>query len=174
MITVHIPSEKPTECIAAFADPQWLQAMRTKYDAFISNHIWDLVPLVPFHNLIDCKWVFHVKRHPDGFVDRYKAQLVAKGFTQRPGLDYHDTFSPVVKTSTVRVILCLALQFGWPVRQLDINNTFLNSSLDEEVYMNSRLVLLIRTGLPLPAGYSNLCMALSRCLVHGLLHCTSF
>ncbi|KAH9726634.1 hypothetical protein KPL70_008338 [Citrus sinensis] len=95
----------------------------------------DLVPPVPCHNLIGCKWVFRVKSHPDGSVDMYKARLVAKGFTQRLGLDYHDTFSLVVKTSTVRVIFCLALQFGWPVRQLDINNAFLNGSLDEEVYM---------------------------------------
>ncbi|KAH9782574.1 reverse transcriptase Ty1/copia-type domain-containing protein [Citrus sinensis] len=95
----------------------------------------DLVPPVPSHNLVGCKWVFRVKSHLDGSVDRYKAWLVAKGFTQRLGLDYHDTSSLVVKTSTVRVIFCLALQFGWPVRQLDINNAFLNGSLDEEVYM---------------------------------------
>ena len=109
--------------------------MHTEYNALISNHTWDLIHSVPSHNLVGCKWVFRVKRHPDGSVDRYKVRLVIKGFTQRPGLDYHDTFSPVVKTSIVRVILCLALQFGWSVCQLDINNAFLNGSLDEEVYI---------------------------------------
>ncbi|KAH9671391.1 retrovirus-related pol polyprotein from transposon RE1 [Citrus sinensis] len=137
IISTHpLPSTvEPTSIKAALADPQWLQAMRIEYNALISNHTWDLVPPVPSQNLIGCKWVFRVKRHPNGSVDRYKARLVAKGFTQRPGLDYHDTFSPVVKTTTVRVILCLALRFGWPIRQLDINNAFLNGSLDEEVYM---------------------------------------
>ena len=109
--------------------------MRTEYNALIFNHTWDLVPSIPSQNLVGCKWVFRVKRHPDGSVDKYKVRLVANGFTQCSGLDYHDTFSPVVKTSTVRVIFCLALQFGWPIRQLDINNAFLNGSLDEEVYM---------------------------------------
>ena len=75
--------------------------MYTEYDALISNHTWDLVPLVPSHNLVGCKWVFRVNRHPDGSVDRYKARVVAKGFTQCLCLDYHDTFSLVVKTSTV-------------------------------------------------------------------------
>ena len=137
IISTHpLPSTvEPTSIKAALADPQWLQAMRIEYNALISNHTWDLVPPVPSQNLVGCKWMFRIKHHPDGSVDRYKAWLVAKGFTQRPGLDYHDTISPVVKIATVRVILCLALQFGWPIRQLDINNAFLNGSLDKEVYM---------------------------------------
>ncbi|KAH9790610.1 retrovirus-related pol polyprotein from transposon RE2 [Citrus sinensis] len=137
IISKHLlPSTvEPISIKAALADPQWLQAMHTEYNALISNHTWDLIHSVPSHNLVGCKWVFRVKRHPDGSVDRYKVRLVIKGFTQRPGLDYHDTFSPVVKTSIVRVILCLALQFGWSVCQLDINNAFLNGSLDEEVYI---------------------------------------
>ncbi|WMV19609.1 hypothetical protein MTR67_012994, partial [Solanum verrucosum] len=76
-----------------------------------------------------------IKQNSDGTISRYKARLVAKGFHKRPGLDYHNTFSPVIKTTTIRVVLCTALQLGWKIRQLDVNNAFLQGSLHEEVYM---------------------------------------
>nr|GEX05958.1 retrovirus-related Pol polyprotein from transposon TNT 1-94 [Tanacetum cinerariifolium] len=78
---------------------------------------------------------FLVKRFPDGSIQKFKSQLVAKGFHQRQGIDYTETFSPITKPLTIRVILCLALSKNWPLRQLDINNAFLNGTLREEVYM---------------------------------------
>ncbi|RVW27824.1 Retrovirus-related Pol polyprotein from transposon RE2 [Vitis vinifera] len=84
---------------------------------------------------VGCKWVFTVKYNPDGKVERYKARLVAKGFTQTFGIDYFETFAPVAKLNSMRIPLSLAVNFDWPLYQLDIKNAFLNGELVEEVYM---------------------------------------
>jgi len=77
------------------------------------NNTWRLVPSQPGRNVIDCKWVYKIKRKADGSIDRYKARLVAKGFKQRYGIDYEDTFSPVVKAATIRLVLSIAISRGW-------------------------------------------------------------
>lgn len=96
---------------------------------------WDLVPPPLNGNVIGCKWVFRVKRKLNGSVDKYKARLVSKGFHQRPGVDFRETFSPVVKPATIRTVISLALQFHWPLRQLDVSNAFLHGHLDVPIYM---------------------------------------
>ena len=85
--------------------------MTTEYEALIRNDTWTLMPLLPDHKVIGCKWIFKVKLKPDGSLEIYKARLVAKGFQQTLGLDYFETFSPVVKPSTIRIVLSLALSF---------------------------------------------------------------
>jgi histone deacetylase 1/2 len=109
--------------------------MESEYDALLKNGTWQLVSPRPGINVIDSKWVFKVKRHANGTIERYKARLVAKGFKQRYGLDYEDTFSPVVKPTTIRLLLSLAVTRGWFMRQLDVQNAFLNGVLEEEVFM---------------------------------------
>jgi hypothetical protein len=127
---------EPGTITQALRDPDWRSAMQAEFDALHRNNTWELVGRSSAPNLVGCKWVFRIKRNPDGSIDRYKARLVAKGFHQRPGCDYTETFSPVVKPVTIRIILALAVRQGWSVRQLDVNNAFLQGTLNEEVYMD--------------------------------------
>ncbi|KAL6340900.1 hypothetical protein AAG906_032011 [Vitis piasezkii] len=103
------PSDiEPHTINQALTDPKWRQAMNDEFDALVRNGTWELVPSTSMQNLVGCKWVFRIKRILDGFIDRYKVILVAKGFHQRPDVDYHDTFSQVVKPTTIRLVLSLA------------------------------------------------------------------
>jgi histone deacetylase 1/2 len=111
------------------------KAMDVEYEAIMKNKTWHLVPPSHGYNIIDCRWVFKEKRKADGSLDKHKARLVAKGYKQRYGIDYEYTFSLVVKAATIRLVLSLALSFGWTLRQLDVQNAFLHGNLEEEVFM---------------------------------------
>jgi histone deacetylase 1/2 len=130
-----LTTAEPTTVKNALADPQWSQAMHIEFKALTDNNTWSLVPLPPNKRAIGCKWIFRIKENPDGTVNKYKARLVAKGFLQTPGFDFTETFSPVIKPVTIRIILTLAVTYKWAVQQIDINNAFLNGILQEEVYM---------------------------------------
>lgn len=90
--------------------------MEDEYSALMRNAIWSLVPPVPNANVVDYKWLYKLKRDQTGAVTCYKARLVAKGFKQQQGIDYHETFSPVVKSTTIRTALSLAVTRGWTLR----------------------------------------------------------
>ena len=109
--------------------------MDEEFSALQRQNSWSLVPTTPSINLVGCKWVYKLKLHSDGSIARYKALLVAKSFHQQPGIDYTETFSPVVKPATVRLILTIAVSFKWSLKQLDISNAFLHGFLKEEVFM---------------------------------------
>jgi hypothetical protein len=109
--------------------------MTDEFDALQRTNTWVLVPRPSGVNIDPSKWIFKTKQRPDGSVDKYKARLVARGFTQQLGIDYGDTFSPVVKPATVRLVLSLAVSRGWSLRQVDISNAFLHGFLSEDVYM---------------------------------------
>ena len=126
----------PSSVHEAFLDPRWVKAMKEEFTALNKNGTWELVPYFDSMNLIGCNWVYRVKYNPDGLVLKFKARLVVKGFLQTPRMDCMEIFSPVVKTTTIRVLFTLAVTFGWDIQQVDINNAFLNGDLTEEVYMS--------------------------------------
>ncbi|KAF8692258.1 hypothetical protein HU200_039863 [Digitaria exilis] len=127
-------SPVPSSVREALADPYWRQAMEEEYAALLANQTWDLVPRPSDCNVVTGKWIWTHKRRADGTLERYKARWVLRGFTQRPGVYYDETFSPVVKPATVRTVLSIALSQSWPVHQLDVNNAFLHGTLSETVY----------------------------------------
>ena len=135
-------TEPPTYKIAS-SYPNWCKAMDAEFDAMQKQQTWVLVPSSSHFNLVGCKWVYKLKLHSDGSIARYKARLVAKGFHQQPGIDFTETFSPVIKPTTVRLVLGIAVSLNWSIRQLDVSNAFLHGYLKEEVYMQQ------------PQGYVN-------------------
>ena len=126
----------PRSVKEAFAVPEWKNAALEEMQALKKNDTWSLVKLPQGKSVIRCKWIFTVKLKPDGLIERYKARLVAKGFTQTYGVDYTETFAPVAKLNTIRVLLSLVVHLDQPLFQLYVKNAFLNGELEEEVYMS--------------------------------------
>ncbi|CAN7070700.1 unnamed protein product [Brassica oleracea var. botrytis] len=107
-VSVPMSEKIPTSVAEALKDPRWRQAMIDEINAQLRNHTWDLESPTLAANVVGCRWVFTIKRKADGSVDRLKVRLVAKGFNQKAGIDYQDTFSPVVKPATIRLVLSVA------------------------------------------------------------------
>jgi Reverse transcriptase (RNA-dependent DNA polymerase) len=133
----------PEKLEEALKDKKWVSAMESEMDALKRNNTWEVVDLPEGKVTVGCKWVYSIKYNEKGEIDRYKARLVAKGYTQTYGIDYEETFSPVAKLDTVRVILSLAANFDWPLHQFDVKNAFLHGDLKEDIYMD------------MPPGYTN-------------------
>jgi hypothetical protein len=127
-------SPLPATYKSALKDPNWHNAMLDEYNALIRNDTWFLVPRPAGVNVVTGKWIFRHKFNPDGSLARYKARWVVRGFTQQHGVDYTETFSPVVKPATICVVLSLAASQSWPIHQLDVKNAFLHGHLHETVY----------------------------------------
>jgi hypothetical protein len=136
----------PTWVREALADPNWHRAMEEEYRALLANQTWDLVPRLSSCNVVTGKWIWTIKWHADGTLERYMARWVLRGFTQCPGVDYDETFSPVVKPATVRTVLSLALFRSWPMHHLDVKNAFLHGTLTETVYCSQLAGFLDSSG----------------------------
>jgi Reverse transcriptase (RNA-dependent DNA polymerase) len=132
MLSIEIPKNIDE----ARKDQRWVTAMDLEMEALKRNDTWEIVELKKGNKTVGCKWVFSVKYGANGKVERYKAMLVAKGYTQTYGIDFQETFSPVAKLNTIRVLLSFAANLDWPLHQFDVKNAFLHGDLEEEIYMD--------------------------------------
>ena len=136
VMAIDFTSPDPTSFHEAVQSPDWRAAMDKEIATLELTNTWTLATLPPSKVPIGCKWVYRTKYKSNGSIERYKACLVAKGYTQREGLDYTATYSPIAKSISVRMVLSLVAVKGWVLHQMDVNNAFLHGDLDEEVYMS--------------------------------------
>jgi hypothetical protein len=130
--------DEPRNISKAYAFPEaeyWKDAVRSEMDSIITNGTWELAELSTGCKPVGCKWIFKRKRRPDGTIEKYKAWLVVKGFTQKEGEDYFDTYSPVATLPTIHTLIALAAAHDLLIHQMDVKTTFLNGELDEEIYI---------------------------------------
>lgn len=110
--------------------------MAEEFNALLQNKTWIMVPHTPdMNNAVGSNWKYQIKHRADGSIEHYKARLITQGLHQPCGIDYHETFGPVIKPSTVLLVLSLAFSSSWVIRQLDVKNAFLHSTLHEKIYM---------------------------------------
>jgi hypothetical protein len=135
---VYLMDDTPKTIVEAFASldaDDWKEAVRSEMDSILSNGTWELVDRPYGCKPVGCKWVLKKKLRPDGTIVKYKAGLVAKGYTQKVGKDFFDTYSPVATLTTIHVLLSLAASHGLLIHQMDVKTTFLNREMEEEIYM---------------------------------------
>ncbi|KAL0303153.1 UNVERIFIED_CONTAM: Retrovirus-related Pol polyprotein from transposon TNT 1-94 [Sesamum radiatum] len=122
--------------MASLEAKQWKEAVKSEMDSIVSNRTWVLVDLPPGYTTIGYKWIFKKKLKPDGSVDKFKARLVAKCFKQKERIEYFDTYSPVARFTTIRVLIALASVYNLTIHQMDVKTTFLYGELEEKIYMD--------------------------------------
>ena len=104
-------------------------------DSILKNKTWTVTDRPTGHKPITTKWLFKIKRHSNGLINKLKAQIVARGFKQKEGTDYNEVFAPVIKWSTILIVLALAAKQNWPLWQMDVITAFLNGTITEELFM---------------------------------------
>ncbi|KAJ4713080.1 Retrovirus-related Pol polyprotein from transposon TNT 1-94 [Melia azedarach] len=132
------PNEKRLDsrtAIESSNSQKWIDAMNKEIKSIKDNDVWDLVSLPEGAKPIGCKWIVKTKRDSKGNMERYKARLVTKGFTQKEGIDYKETFSPISSKDFFRIIMALMAHSNIELHQIDVKTTFLNGDIDETVYM---------------------------------------
>jgi hypothetical protein len=124
-----------TEALSGDSSKEWKDAIESEYASLLKNDTWTLTPLPPNRKAIGNKWIFKIKHNADGSIQRYKARLVVKGFLQTQGVDFNETFAPVVKFTSIRCLLAIGTILDLEIHQMDVKTAFLNGELEEEIYM---------------------------------------
>ena len=141
--------------------------MNDVFKALTNQKTWVLVPKPHGRHPVGYKWVYKIKHNADGSIFRYKARLVAESYNQEYELDYSDTFSPVIRQETIRLVLSLVVRNNWLINQLDVSNAFLHGMLDETIYMTQPLGYVDPASLNMFANSRSLCMGSSKPPVLG-------
>ena len=116
-------------------DPRWQETMDEEFDSLHDNKTWKLDSLPLGRKLVQCRWVYKTKIASNGTKTKYKAQLVAKGYSQVQGLDYNETFTPVARMDSISLVLVVAASLIWEVHHMDVKSAFLHGDLKKEIYM---------------------------------------
>jgi hypothetical protein len=153
---------------SALKDPNWLNAMREEFNALTTQNTWLLVPRPAGVNVVTGNWIFRHKYNSDGSLASYKACWVVRRFTQQHSVDYEETFSPVIKPSTIRVVLSIATSKDWSIHQLDVKMPFSMVTSLNMFMLGNRLVLCLPLIQILCANSTNLYMVLNKPLTLGL------
>jgi hypothetical protein len=136
--------EEPHTFAEAHEEQAWRDAMAEEIKSIEDNNTWRLVTLLPSHRPIGLKWVYKVKKGPEGEIEKHKAHLITKGYVQQPGHDFDEVFVPVARIESVRMLLALAAEEGWSVHHMDVKSAFLNGELQEEVYVTQPPGFVVR------------------------------
>ena len=109
--------------------------MTEEYQSIMKNDVWDILPKLENKSVVSLKWIHKIKHATDGSIEKYKARFVARGFSQKEGFDYEERFVPVARCMSIRTIMALASMMKWDLHQMDVNTSFLNGVIEEEVYI---------------------------------------
>lgn len=131
----HFIASEPSNLEEASNQQVWKDAMMEEYQSIIKNNVWDIVPRPKGKSVVSSKWLFKIKHATDGSVEKYKARFVAKGFSQKEGIDYEETFAPIARYTSIITIIAIATVKGWKLHQMDVKTTFLNGVIEEEVFI---------------------------------------
>ena len=129
----------------ALQDANWVNSMHEELHQFVQNDVWELVPRLKGVNVIGTKLIFKNKSDEHGTIIRNKSRLVAQGYTQVERIDFDETFAPVARLQSIRILLAIAIHLNFKLYQMDVKSAFLNGMLQEEVNVEQLRVLLILT-----------------------------
>jgi hypothetical protein len=127
--------KEPTCFEESIQKKEWVDAMMEEYHSIIKNDVWEIVPRPKNKDVVSSKWICTIKHTADESIEKHKARFVARGFSQKEGIDYEDTFSLVAKYTSIRAIIALSTNMKWKLHQMDVKTTFLNGVIEEEVYI---------------------------------------
>jgi hypothetical protein len=113
----------------------WKDAMIEEYESILKNDVWEVVPRPQGKSVVTSKWIYKIKHAADGSVEKFKARFVARGFSQKEGIDYDEIFAPLARYTSIKIIISLASVFYWKLHQMDAKTVFLNGEVEQEVYI---------------------------------------